>query len=111
MYFVKKNEKKKVDLRAKPVPPRFNPRVMQVNFFLQVENINPPRQKVLVIRVDPAGSTHFAISISSNLAKPKQMVAFGILPTKITSNIDYHLERLPLFKLLVMLNVVFDIYK
>ena len=32
-------------------------------FFLWVENINPPRQKMLVMQVDPAGSTHFSISI------------------------------------------------
>ena len=57
-----KTEKKKVDPRAKPAPPRFNPRVMRVKFFLRVENINPPRKKMRVMRVDPAGSTRFAIS-------------------------------------------------
>ena len=38
-------------------------------------------------------------------------VAFGTLPIKITSNVDYHLERLPPFKLLVMLNAVFGMHK
>ena len=30
-------------------------------------------------------------------------VSFSTLPNKITSNLDYHLEILPLFKLLIML--------
>ena len=38
-------------------------------------------------------------------------VAFGTLPIKITSNVDYHLERLPPFKLLVMLNAVFGMHR
>ena len=38
-------------------------------------------------------------------------VAFGTLSIKIASNVDYHLKRLPPFKLLVMLNVVFGIHK
>ena len=38
-------------------------------------------------------------------------IAFGILPTKIVSNVDYHLEKLLPFKLLIILNAVFDIYR
>ena len=38
-------------------------------------------------------------------------VAFDTLPTKIASNIDYHLEILPHFKLLVILNLVFGMHR
>ena len=49
-------------------------------------------------------------------SKPKttinfSMVAFGILSTKIASNIYYHLERLSHFKLLIMLNTVFGMHR
>ena len=38
-------------------------------------------------------------------------VAFGTLPIKIASNVDYYLERLPHFKLLIMLNVIFGMHR
>ena len=38
-------------------------------------------------------------------------VAFSTLSIKIASNGDYYLERLPPFKLLIMLNVVFDMHR
>ena len=46
-----------------------------------------------------------------SLLVPNFKVVFDILSIKIISNIDYHLERLSPFKLLVILNVVFGIYK
>ena len=60
-------KKKRVDPRAKPAPPRFNPRVMRGKFFLRIENINPSHQKVQVMWVNPTGSTRFTISTISNL--------------------------------------------
>ena len=54
----KMKQKKRGDLWAKLAPPCFNPRVMQVKFFLRAENINPPRQKMWV---NLAGSICFAI--------------------------------------------------
>ena len=38
-------------------------------------------------------------------------VAFGTLPINIVGNVDYHLKRLPPFKLLTMLNVVFGMHR
>ena len=42
---------------------------------------------------------------------PRIKIAFGTLPIKITCNVDYHLKRLPLVKLLVMLNAVFGMHR
>ena len=38
-------KKKRVDPRTKPAPPRFNPWVIRVKFFLRVKNINLPHKK------------------------------------------------------------------
>ena len=38
------------------------------------------------------------------------LVAFDTLPIKIASNVDYHLERLSPFKLLIILNAVFGMH-
>ena len=35
----------------------------------------------------------------------------GTLPIKITNNINYHLEILPHFKLLIILNAVFSMHR
>ena len=52
------------------------------------------------------GNQHSSKAIADGIK-----VAFGTLPIKIISNVDYHLERLPPFKLLVMLNAVFGMYR
>ena len=52
----KKDENKKIwpARQTRPAP--------RVDIFLRVENINPTRQKLQVMRVNAAGSTYFAIS-------------------------------------------------
>ena len=68
------NKKKRVDRWAKPTPPRFNLQVMQVKFFLRVENINPPRQKVRVMRIRPVLS-----SLALNLREDFTQILFNHL--------------------------------
>ena len=58
----KKIKIKKFDPRVKPAPSRFNPRVMGVEIFLQVKNINLTRQKLWVMQVNPTDPTHLTIS-------------------------------------------------
>ena len=61
VFCEKKNKKKKRWPTDQTRPAPLQP-AGYVSNFLQVENINPHRQKMQIMRVDPADSTHFAIS-------------------------------------------------
>ena len=66
-YVVSIGEKKKKTKKGNPWAKLILPfgqarRVMQVEKILQVENINPPHQKLRIEQVNPADPTYIAIS-------------------------------------------------